>query len=564
MRNRLVLALAASSLAVPLCLACSSNGSAPAVSDDSGAPSPSPSSDAAAPSTDGSSPPPLGKPDAAPPSSATANVRVAHLSPDAPAVDFCLAAHGTKTFTGPVLKGAGLSAGLAYPTVTQYLPVPAGQYDIRIVTPGAADCATSLAGLPDFTSLPALSAGGSFTIAAEGEVTAGGTPFTLTAYVDDAQVPSGKGALRFVHASPGTPAVDVGTGAGSTFASVFSNVAFGAVAATGGGIDPNGYLVTAPLSAVELSARAHGSASDALVIASASLPSGAIATAFAIGKLGSTKNPLAALLCVDSASPVAGLSSCSVVGDSLAHLRVAHLSPDAPAVDVCLKSHAASTWPAAPLLKSLSTPAGLSYPQVTTYVSVPVDAYDVRIVAPNAADCTTALANIADTTNVAVSAALYATVAATGDLTVAGTDPPFALKVFVDERDVGPGKASLRFIHASPGTPAVDVGVGTGAGFTKVFPDVSFGTIAAMSATIDANGFYETAPLTGVNVTARIANAATDALTVPGISLPAGAIATAFAIGGKTGQATNPLKVLLCTDSAAPSGVLSTCLAPAP
>jgi hypothetical protein len=562
MRTRSLLALVA---LAPLVTACSSSSGG---SNDNGSPDSGggdagthPASDGGT-ASDGGSASDGGTPESS--TGPTALVRVAHLSPDAPAVDFCLAPHGTTTFIGPVLEGAGNATGLSYTQVTKYLPVPVGQYDVRIVAPGAADCSKSLAGLPDFTSLPALAANGSFTIAAEGQVTAGGVPFGLAAYVDEATVASGKAALRFVHASPGTPAVDVGTGAGSTFAAVFSNVAYGAVAASGGGIDASGYLVTAPLSGVELSARAHGGTADALIIAAASLPAGAIATAFAIGELGSTTAPLAALLCVDNATPTAGLSSCTVVGDSLAHVRVAHLSPDAPAVDVCVKSHSASTWPATPLLESLKVPAGLSYPQVTTYVSLPPGSYDVRIVAPDAPSCATALAGLPDTDGVAVSAALYATVAAVGDLTVAGSDPAFGLKVFVDERSVAQGMAKLRFIHTSPGTPAVDVGVGTGASFTKVFPDVAFGQVAASSATIDADGFFTTAPLSSVSVTARIANASTDALTVPGISLPAGAIATAFAIGGKTGATTNPLKVLLCTDSAAPSGVLTSCLAPAP
>ena len=43
------------------------------------------------------------------------------------------------------------------------------------------------------------------------------------------------------------------------------------------------------------------------------------------------------------------------------------------------------------------------------------------------------------------------------------------------------------------------------------------------------------------------------------VSLPAGAIATAIAIGGKTGQSKNPLAVLLCVDNATPTGLLSAC-----
>jgi hypothetical protein len=483
-----------------------------------------------------------------------------HLSPDAPAVDFCLAAHGTTTFTGPVLKGAGDTAGITYPSATKYLSVPAGQYDVRIVAPNAADCSTSLASLPDYTSLPALAAGGSFTIAAEGLVASGASnPFGLAAYVDDATVTSGQAALRFVHASPGTPAVDVGTLSGSTFSAVFSDVAFGAVAPSGGGIDANGYLVTMPLSSVELAARAHAGTTNALTISDTSLPAGAIATAFAIGEIGSTTAPLAALLCVDNAAPTGALSACSVVGDI--NIRVAHLSPDAPAVDVCVKPHSSSTWPATPLLASLGTAAGLSYPQVTTYVNLAATAYDVRIVAAPATSCTTGV--VPDTTNVTIPAAVHATVAATGDLTVAGSDPGFALKVYVDETTVASGSGSLRFIHASPSTPAVDVGTLSGSTFSAIFSDVAFGTVAASGGGIDANGYLVTTPLSGVELAARAHGSTANALTVSGVSLAAGEIATAFAIGGKTGQSTNPLQVLLCDDSAAPTGVLTTCLAPA-
>ena len=160
-----------------------------------------------------------------------------------------------------------------------------------------------------------------------------------------------------------------------------------------------------------------------------------------------------------------------------------------------------------------------------------------------ATDCSTNA--VPDTNDVAVSIALYATVAATGDLTPAGTDPAFALKVFADDRTVTSGMAKLRFIHASPATPNVDVGVGTGASFSKLFANVAFGTAAAAAGSIDANGFLATTPLSGVNVTARLANASTDALTVPNVALPANAIATAFAIGGKTGFTTAARKTFV-------------------
>ena len=83
-----------------------------------------------------------------------AQVRVAHLSPDAPSVDFCLAPHGTAEFAGPILATSGGPTGLAYGSVTKYFAVAANQYDVRLVAPGAASCATALGGLADFTNLP--------------------------------------------------------------------------------------------------------------------------------------------------------------------------------------------------------------------------------------------------------------------------------------------------------------------------------------------------------------------------------------------------------------------------
>ncbi len=40
----------------------------------------------------------------------TARVRVAHLSPGAPAVDFCVAPAGSGEFAGPVLANAGAAS----------------------------------------------------------------------------------------------------------------------------------------------------------------------------------------------------------------------------------------------------------------------------------------------------------------------------------------------------------------------------------------------------------------------------------------------------------------------
>ncbi|HEY5924107.1 MAG TPA: DUF4397 domain-containing protein, partial [Kofleriaceae bacterium] len=209
--------------------------------------------------------------------------------------------------------------------------------------------------------------------------------------------------------------------------------------------------------------------------------------------------------------------------------------------------------------RSLGVDDGLAYSKTTAYVKLPIATYDARIVAASAPDCTAPV--VPDTVGIAVTDGLSATIAAIGDLTregVAAHDPPFQLKVFIDDTTVDPAKIKLRFIHASPGTPAVDVGIGTAAtGWARVFANVSFGKFATNSP-MNARGYIETAPLSAP-VTARLANGTTDVLTVHA-SLAAGSLTTAFAIGNKTGQHANPLRVLVCADNAPSLGLLTACV----
>jgi hypothetical protein len=508
-------------------------------------------------------------------SATMANLRVAHLSPGAPAIDFCLAVHGTTVFNGPVLAGQAVLTGLPYAAVTKYQTVAAGQYDVRLVAAGATSCATSLGGLADQTNLPVIAANSAVTIAAVGELSpgdGGGQPFGLRAFVDDTSVATGNAKLRFVHASSGTPSVDVGTGGGVLLNPLFNDIAFGMAASA-----TNGYIQTPPLANVEVSARVHGTTSDVLSIPNTELASGAIATAFAIGKTGSIVTPLRVLLCLDNGVSVGALTPCTVVGETpkRAHVRVAHLAPDVPAVDVCL-APSGSAFAGAGILRRLNVTAGLTYSQVTTYLDIPLASYTVRLVAATATDCNTAA--VPDTLNVVVVDNLYATIGALGDLSVppspeggvpdagdAGTvdggmsTGSFALKVFVD--DNGPpvpvGNINLRFIHASPGTAAVDVGLGSAGAFTPLFINVPFRDFGA-GIGIDVNGYLSTAPLAAQTLSARLSGGTTDAIVVPNVTITAGSLATAFAIG-KVGDTNRPLKVLMCTDSAPAAGVLTPC-----
>jgi hypothetical protein len=230
----------------------------------------------------------------------------------------------------------------------------------------------------------------------------------------------------------------------------------------------------------------------------------------------------------------------------MGRLRVAHLSPDAPAVDVCVNPGSGFIGP---VLATAGDNDGLAYPEVTSYVAVPAATYSVRIVAPGSANCNTALAGLPDVTGVAVAAASDYTAAAVGMLTPGASDDAFSIKLLADDNThANSAKGYLRFVHASPDAPAVDVGLGSGSSFTAVWSDVEFGEVGQVT----GQSYVETDPIANGTVSARATGTTADALVIPGVNVPAGAVATAFAIGNLDGMP-KPLKVLLCVDSAAMS-----------
>ena len=223
-------------------------------------------------------------------------------------------------------------------------------------------------------------------------------------------------------------------------------------------------------------------------------------------------------------------------------LRVAHLSPGTPAVDVCVLP--ATGDPIGPVLKSLKDVDGLKFPEVTGYVALPAGTYGARIVAPNAADCSKALADLPDVTGIEVKAGGVYTAAATGVLLEPGAgDKPFAIELYQDDLTVAADKIRVRFIHASPDTPPVDVGLGKGEAFTPVWTNVSFPDVGL----VGGKPYVETAPLSAATLSARASGTKDDALVLDGVTIPAGSVVTVFAIGNLDGTPA-PLAVRACFD----------------
>jgi hypothetical protein len=179
-----------------------------------------------------------------------ARVRVVHASPDAPAVDVLV--NGSAAFTNAPFKG-----------ITKYASLDAGSYDVAVVPTGKTEPKVISATLP-------LEAGKDYTVVAVGKL-ANIEPLVLT---DNNALPAaGKAHVRFVHASPDAPAVDIAVKGGPV---IFSNVAFKGV----------GDYTPVDGGTYNLEVRLAGSDTVALDLPNIKLNAGTVYTVYAMGLAG--------------------------------------------------------------------------------------------------------------------------------------------------------------------------------------------------------------------------------------------------------------------------------------
>jgi hypothetical protein len=113
-----------------------------------------------------------------------------------------------------------------------------------------------------------------------------------------------------------------------------------------------------------------------------------------------------------------------------AFARFAHLSPDAPAFDVCLS--ASGAFDEAPVLKTAGLASGLTYQQVSAYVPVKAGRTLVRLVAAGAADCSKGLEGVTDATIEKIDEGTYSTVGAMGKVKPTTGQARFAIFPYED------------------------------------------------------------------------------------------------------------------------------------
>jgi hypothetical protein len=181
-----------------------------------------------------------------------------------------------------------------------------------------------------------------------------------------------------------------------------------------------------------------------------------------------------------------------------AMLRVGHASPDAPPVEVCVNGSTAINY--------------LEFGQITGYIPLPPDDYFVQVFAWD---------GIYDCSGVPVIEATLPLAPFT-DYTVVATDfvADITPVVLVDNNsEPATGNAHVRFFHASPDAPAVDIAVVDG---PILFSDIEFQ---------EASNYLPVPGDTSYDLEVRLAGTDTVVLTVPGLYLTAGEVYTVFALG---------------------------------
>lgn len=245
------------------------------------------------------------------------SVRVWHNSPDAPAVDV-------------LVNGQAVLTNVPYGATSQYLPLPAGTYDVKVNVAGTSTTV--------FSSPITLARGESYTAVAMGSVTGKGAAFKVQVLKD-----ATSGALlRVLHASPNVPAVTVYVNGQPAIKRV-------------GTLKWTGYLAL-DAGTYDVAVAAAGQPIEkAILKAKITLADKTRYTALARGLAGAKKNKLELALQQDLAAAPTGKAA----------VRVWHLSPDAPKVDI---------W-----VNGKKTLSGVGYKQASGYLNLAAGTYRIQV-----------------------------------------------------------------------------------------------------------------------------------------------------------------------------------------
>jgi hypothetical protein len=220
------------------------------------------------------------------------------------------------------------------------------------------------------------------------------------------------------------------------------------------------------------------------------------------------------------------------------YMRLAHLSPDGPQLDLCLGPRSGGAFDfsqSAPLAKPFA-PGGIGFERVSVYYASDAGDYALRFVSANAPSCATPLAGRVDVP-ITITNGGYVTVSAAGMWSAdAGVDP-FTVTLFVDDgpfaaRVDGGTQALLRVIRETPRGGALDVGQNdlADANYIALFSQVqNHKTATPGSGGIDAHG-YTLVLFGGENASVHVEGDAVDLAVWRNVVIDVGEVATMFLV----------------------------------
>lgn len=265
-------------------------------------------------------------------------LRVAHASPDAPAVDV-------------MVDNETVYSNVSFANVSDYVQVQAGTHNVTIA---ASDDPETVV----FEDEVALEARTVTTVAASGEITENAsTSFEPIMFDDDALEPkSNESAIRIVHLSPDAPTVDVTADNGSVV--LAENVSY----------QESSDYMTVPAGNYTAEIRAATATNDGDIVTTAdvSLENETAYSAMAVGYLNSDDTPADTPFQVVASEDATKSLNIPSEAESPS-IRVVHLSPDAPAVDVTADNG------------SVVIADNVSFQNGSDYMTVPAGNYTVEI-----------------------------------------------------------------------------------------------------------------------------------------------------------------------------------------
>lgn len=399
------------------------------------------------------------------PTPSTSMVRVVHTSYDAPAVDVWV-------------DGSVAISGLSYGQSSGYAELPAGMRNIQ-VTPGGQ------------TSPVVIEADLNILDTNEYTVTAVDMLSNISAVVsvDDRESNANQARIKFLHASPDAPAVDIKLDSGNGPV-VFSNVSFKDITEYVEVGEGSYTFVVTPT----------GSDIEVFVFQPIAVSEGMVYTVVAHGSLDNSDNyPFGVRVFVDNNSGDAFVDMVSAV----TYVNVTHASPDAPGVDLLVDGIVVNSQ-------------ALEFPDNTGYLMVNSGTRNFKV-------------NASGTSFTVIDETM--TIGANMNYSIFAIDELSDIRALVLQDDLSApvaGKAHVRFAHLSPDAPAVDITLTDG---TVIFGNVAFGEHVDFTP-LDA-GMYD--------LEVRVAGTNTVALELSGISLVDGAIYTVFAKGFLNGDGSQAL-----------------------